>query len=273
MINGLENTDLSAAYINGCTADRGQLVISVQNAYILAAHPENNGKTDRKAEGFTVTAENFSLISVTMPERYFYALSGGSPKRIKARSLYKSEITGFMKRLSEETSDIISLCCGEELSLTIVFENGEIFEMRGRCTEIRTTFTALSDERPPIKLSLRERTAALIREMPVLLLSLGKKGTPVYAKFIAALAVGYYLSPLKIIPVPGYLDDLLILSGLVSLSLMLIPESVKSECKKEVLSGRGVFMPKKRWFYALPVVIVQLLLLMLIIGIVFKAVK
>jgi len=62
--------------------------------------------------------------------------------------------------------------------------------------------------------------------------------TPKLGKVIAALAVFYFLSPIDLIPdfipILGYLDDLIILPILISISFKLIPENILKECKAQV---------------------------------------
>lgn len=57
------------------------------------------------------------------------------------------------------------------------------------------------------------------------------------AKIIAAIAVGYALSPIDVvpdfIPVLGYLDDLIILPVLAAWAIRLIPKEIMEECKTE----------------------------------------
>ena len=58
--------------------------------------------------------------------------------------------------------------------------------------------------------------------------------TPWYAKALGILVVAYALSPIDLIPdfipVLGYVDDVLLLPGLIWLAIRLLPEEVRSEC-------------------------------------------
>lgn len=64
--------------------------------------------------------------------------------------------------------------------------------------------------------------------------------TPWPARIILGLAVAYLLSPIDLIPdfipVLGQLDDLLIVPGLFTLALKLIPKEVVAECREKVKS-------------------------------------
>ncbi|MBD9665104.1 uncharacterized membrane protein YkvA (DUF1232 family) [Variovorax beijingensis] len=61
-------------------------------------------------------------------------------------------------------------------------------------------------------------------------------GTPWFAKLLAAFVVAYALSPIDLIPdfipVLGYLDDALLLPGLIWLNIRLIPADVLKECRQ-----------------------------------------
>jgi len=59
--------------------------------------------------------------------------------------------------------------------------------------------------------------------------------TPLIAKIIAIIAVGYALSPMDLIPdfipILGYLDDLILLPLIIMLAIKLIPNNIMSECR------------------------------------------
>ena len=61
--------------------------------------------------------------------------------------------------------------------------------------------------------------------------------TPWIARLVAALVIGYALSPLDLIPdfipVLGYLDDLVLLPLGIALALRLIPPAVLAEARAE----------------------------------------
>lgn len=86
-------------------------------------------------------------------------------------------------------------------------------------------------------MDLKAAAKKLKQDIPAIFIALKKKETPLAAKLVAALTVGYALSPIDLvpdfIPVLGYLDDLLILPGLVALTLRLIPPEVLSQCRKK----------------------------------------
>lgn len=107
----------------------------------------------------------------------------------------------------------------------------------------------------------KKRAHQLKIEIPAVCLAMRKRETPIMAKILAAATVGYALSPIDLIPdfipVLGYLDDLLILPGLVALTIWLIPETVMAECRLEAQDLCQGGIPKKR-IYALPVLLIWL---------------
>ena len=107
-------------------------------------------------------------------------------------------------------------------------------------------------------MDLKAAAKKLKQDIPAVFIALKKKETPLPAKIVAALTVGYALSPIDLvpdfIPVLGYLDDLLVLPGLVALTLRLIPPEVLSQCRKEAESLWQDGRPR-RWWYAVPIVL------------------
>lgn len=62
-------------------------------------------------------------------------------------------------------------------------------------------------------------------------------GTPWYAKALGVFVLAYALSPIDLIPdfIPllGYLDDVLLLPGLIWLAVKLTPAPVMAECRQQ----------------------------------------
>lgn len=61
--------------------------------------------------------------------------------------------------------------------------------------------------------------------------------TPWYAKALGVFVVAYALSPIDLIPdfipVLGYVDDVLLLPGLIWLTIRMIPPPVLAECRQQ----------------------------------------
>lgn len=94
------------------------------------------------------------------------------------------------------------------------------------------------------KLAWRERAQQLRQEVYALYLAYRDPRTPWGARIVAALVVGYALSPIDLIPdfipVLGYLDDLLLVPLGVWLALRLIPPTVMADSRvqaQEVLTA------------------------------------
>jgi len=95
--------------------------------------------------------------------------------------------------------------------------------------------------------------------------------TPWHAKILGVFVVAYALSPIDLIPdfipIIGYLDDALILPGLATLTVKLIPVAVMAECKLQaqvLWDGQG----KSKWIYALPIFLIYALVSVWIVSLI-----
>ena len=117
-------------------------------------------------------------------------------------------------------------------------------------------------------MKLKERAKKLKTDIPAVFLALKDKKTPWYAKLFAGLTVVYALSPIDLIPdfipVLGYLDDLIILPALVALTAKFSPSDVFEDYRKQTQDIWKDGKPQK-WYYALPIILVWLLIILLII--------
>jgi len=122
-------------------------------------------------------------------------------------------------------------------------------------------------------MTLKERAKQLKTDIPAVFLALKKRETPWTAKLLAALTIGYALSPIDLIPdfipVLGYLDDLIILPAMVALTVRLVPAEVMASCRTEA-EGLWKDGKPKRWYYAIPIVLVWLLVVFLIVRAILK---
>lgn len=82
---------------------------------------------------------------------------------------------------------------------------------------------------------IRQRARALKRESHALYLAARHPDTPWPARLLAGLVVAYALSPIDLIPdvIPllGYLDDIILVPAGIALVLRLIPPAVMDECR------------------------------------------
>ena len=117
-------------------------------------------------------------------------------------------------------------------------------------------------------MDLKARAKQLKTDLPAVFLALKRKETPWMAKALAALTIGYALSPIDLIPdfipVLGYLDDLILLPALVALTIRLIPAEVLASCRAEA-EGLWKDEKPKRWYYAIPIVLFWLAMLFLVV--------
>lgn len=116
--------------------------------------------------------------------------------------------------------------------------------------------------------NLKERAKQLKTDIPAMFLSLKDKETPFIAKFVSLITVCYALSPIDLIPdfipVLGYLDDVIILPALIVLTVKLIPKEVWQK-NKEAAVGMWQDGKPKKWYYALPIVLIWLLIIWLVV--------
>lgn len=120
-------------------------------------------------------------------------------------------------------------------------------------------------------MNLKERAKQLKTDIPAVFLCLKSKETPLIAKILAGITIGYALSPIDLIPdfipVLGYLDDLIILPALIALTIRCIPKETFYRFRKKAEEMQKNGIPKK-WYYAIPIVMVWLI----VVGLIIKAV-
>ncbi len=82
---------------------------------------------------------------------------------------------------------------------------------------------------------LHSKLKGITKELKVIYLAYKRPDVPWYAKLVAALVVGYALSPIDLIPdfipVLGYLDDLVLIPFGIALAIKLIPKPILAECR------------------------------------------
>lgn len=117
-------------------------------------------------------------------------------------------------------------------------------------------------------MKIKEKANEIKQNISTIYIAMKKKETPIYAKIIAGITVGYALSPIDLvpdfIPVLGYLDDLIILPLLAWISIKLIPKKVmeKSKIEAKDLWKDG---KTKKWYYGIPIIAIWLLIIYIIV--------
>ena len=110
---------------------------------------------------------------------------------------------------------------------------------------------------------LKQQARQLKSEAQVLILAYSDKRTPLSAKILIGLTVGYLLSPIDLIPdfipVIGFLDDLIIVPFLIRLSIKLIPVAVLIEARQNVKDNPQK-IKKSNWIFAMIIILIWLTL-------------
>ncbi|WP_371365950.1 hypothetical protein SRRS_05160 [Sporomusa rhizae] len=103
-------------------------------------------------------------------------------------------------------------------------------------------------EKPNIWLSFKQRVKQLKSQVYILYLALRDPRTPLLAKIVVALVVGYALSPIDLIPdfipIIGYFDDFIIIPLGIWLALKLIPEPIIEDCREYARTNPPGSKPK-----------------------------
>ena len=121
--------------------------------------------------------------------------------------------------------------------------------------------------------NLKQRLNELKRKTAQIYVAIKSPKTPVIAKIIGALVIVYVLSPIDLIPdfipVLGYLDELILIPLGVFLTMKLIPKELWNEFTEEAETIWENGKPKK-WYYAIPIVVSWILIVIMIVRIFFK---
>jgi len=120
---------------------------------------------------------------------------------------------------------------------------------------------------------LKDKAKRLKNEIYAIFLAFKDKRTPIYAKIMIGLTISYALSPIDLIPdfipIIGYLDDLMILPLMISISIKLIPKYILIDCRNQVKAN---FQINKN--IGIPTAIIIILIWIAILGfIIFRILK
>ena len=121
------------------------------------------------------------------------------------------------------------------------------------------------------KMNLKEKASKLKTDIPAVFIALKNYNTPMIAKVLATITIGYALSPIDLIPdfipILGYLDDIIILPVLITLTVKCIPVDIWQRSQEASIGMWENGRPKK-WYYAIPIIIIWIFLLFFIIKII-----
>ena len=125
-------------------------------------------------------------------------------------------------------------------------------------------------------MDLKARAKKLKTDIPALFLAIKDNDTPILAKVFAGITVAYALSPIDLvpdfIPVLGYLDDIILLPMLVAFTIKLIPRDVLERNRKQAEGMWQEGKPKK-WYCAMPIIVIWLIIIELILKAVLGGLK
>lgn len=100
---------------------------------------------------------------------------------------------------------------------------------------------------------LKTNAKKLKKEIVAIYYAYRNPGTNIFPKLLILFTLGYALSPIDLIPdfipVLGYLDDLIILPGLIALSIKLIPHDIWAESRE--LAENKPLQLRKNWLFAI----------------------
>lgn len=117
-------------------------------------------------------------------------------------------------------------------------------------------------------MDIKGRAKKLKLDAPAIFFALKKKETPAIAKIFALITIGYALSPIDFIPdfipVIGLLDDIILLPIFIAITIKFIPEKILEQCRVEAENLWKEGKPKK-WYFAIPIILVWVILIFLII--------
>lgn len=115
--------------------------------------------------------------------------------------------------------------------------------------------------------NLKNKAKKLKAEAQVLIIAYKDKRTPVSAKILIGITVGYLLSPIDLIPdfipILGLLDDLIIVPALIAVSIKLIPENVLNDAREQLKNNPQRYK-KNNWLFAVIIMTIWLLVLYLV---------
>ncbi len=114
---------------------------------------------------------------------------------------------------------------------------------------------------------LKEKTKSLETDIYALYKAYRDPRVPWYVKLIILLLLGYFISPIDLIPdfipIIGYLDDILIVSVTIYLIIKLIPREVFQDCRNKAICEP--ISVKSKWIVTFSIIIIWFIMIYLII--------
>ncbi len=117
--------------------------------------------------------------------------------------------------------------------------------------------------------SLKQMAKQIKMNIPVIFLAFRFKETPMLAKVFASITICYALSPVDLIPdfipILGYLDDIILLPLLITLTIKFIPAKVYTKLREEAKKSLKMSNIKK-WYFGIPIYATWILCLYFVIN-------
>lgn len=116
-------------------------------------------------------------------------------------------------------------------------------------------------------IKMKEKTKKLKSEVTAIYYVYQNPNTKLLPKIIIIITIGYALSPIDLIPdfipVLGYLDDLVIIPVLITLSIKLIPNDIMIEARQKAL--QEPIKLKKNWILGSLFILIWIIIITVII--------
>lgn len=116
--------------------------------------------------------------------------------------------------------------------------------------------------------NLKVKAEGLKKEITAIYYAYQDPRVTLLPRILIVFALGYSLSPIDLIPdfipVLGYLDDLIIIPALISLSIKLIPKEVMEESRRR--AEREPLVLKNNWYFAALFILIWIFLLSVIVS-------
>ena len=124
--------------------------------------------------------------------------------------------------------------------------------------------------------SLKDKARKLKIEITTLYYAYQDPKLGLLPKIIILFTLGYALSPIDLIPdfiaVLGYIDDLVIVPALISLSIKLIPEEILGSAREKAIK-EPLKLKKNNWLFALLFISIWVVLIAVIVLKIIKALR
>lgn len=120
---------------------------------------------------------------------------------------------------------------------------------------------------------LKEKTKNIETDIYALYKAYRDPRVPWYVKLIILFLLGYFISPIDLIPdfipVIGYIDDILIISITIYIILRLIPSDVFQDCRNKAICEP--ISVKSKWIVTFSIVIIWFIAIYMAIRLLFPS--